>query len=252
MYIAQISDLYIAPKNDETANAIKMVTNLKKCIAHINKRTVKPDLVLITGNITNNGSVDACIHARELLDQLDCTYKLVPGPNDDRRITLSIFEHACANEVGGVLSYVVNDYPLRLIGLDSMGHNGTGGFICPKRQDWLYGNLAEMPSQATLIFMHHSPINLGVSEIGEEPLGNALQLGQIISSFTNIKGIICGHVNFASHTSWHGTVISTAPSMGIPLAHDSVEDVDDAPAYNMHHFTKNEDLVSRTIYLRRC
>lgn len=245
MHIIHISDLYIGEKDGQNLDAVKMAENLLTTIAHINQLTPQPDLVLITGNITNNGSVESATHAREILDTLTSPYKLVCGPNDDRRTTLAVFDHACGNEVGGVVSYMVEGFPLRLIGLDSLGHNGTGGHICQKRLNWVNDRLEENQTQPTLIFMHHPPMKLGMDNVDAGGFNNAEYLGQIVNHYSNIKGIICGHLNFACHAGWNETTVSVAPSMGMASVLDDAK----APAYNLHHFTEDGDIVSRTVYL---
>ncbi len=252
MRIVQISDLNIGAKGDENPAAKKMAENLQLTIANVNQLTPKPDLVLINGNITNDGSPESAAHARELLDTFEMPYKLVCGPQDDRRTTLGVFEHACANEVGGVVSYMVEGFDLRIIGLDSLGHNGTGGHICQKRLNWVNERLAENQTKPTLIFMHHPPMKLGMQAADAEGFNNADVFGQLVQHYSHIKAIFSGHVNFASHTCWNETVVSTAPSMGMESALDTMETgeaVSGAPAYNIHHYTEFGDLVSRTVYL---
>ena len=240
MRIIHISDLNIGPKGDDAPARQKMAANLTDCVAHVNQLDAQPDLLLITGNITDDGSLEAAQHAREILDTLNCPYKLVCGPQDDRRTTLAVFDHACANEVGGVVSYLVEGYDLRLIGLDSLGHNGTGGNICQKRLHWVNDHLAGNQTQPTLIFMHHPPLKLGIANVDADGFNNADIFGQMVKHYSNIKGILCGHINFACHAGWNETVVSTAPSMGMG---------DTAPGYNLHHVTEDGDLVSRTVYL---
>jgi 3',5'-cyclic AMP phosphodiesterase CpdA len=248
MRIVHISDLYICEKDSDDPAAIVMIENLRKCIAHFNALEPAPDLLLVTGNITSNGSIESAMHARELLDTLDFPYKLVCGPNDDRRTTLTVFDHACGNEVGGVVSYMVEGFALRLIGLDSLGHNGTGGHICQKRLNWVNDRLAENMTQPTAIFMHHPPMKTGIAKIDEDGFNNAEYFGQLVAHYSHIKAIFCGHINFACHTGWNETVVSSAPGMGInPMLDD--EGVADTPAYNLHRFTEYGDVISRTIYL---
>lgn len=248
MQIIQISDLNIGEKGDDHPERLKMADNLLECIKHINQLTPQPDLLLITGNITHDGAPASAIHAREMLDTLNCPYKLVCGPQDDRRTTLAVFDHACANEVGGVVSYMVEGFELRMIGLDSLGHNGTGGHICQKRLHWVNDRLAENPDQPTLIFMHHPPMKLGMPAVDADGFNNAEVFGQLVKYYSNIKGILCGHINFACHAGWNETMVSSAPSMGMEPALD-VAVGGKAPAYNLHHFTQDGDLISRTVYL---
>ena len=59
MLIAQISDSHIARWGRKTFGIAPMAENLALCIDHINQLEPKPDLVLMTGDITNEGLLEA-------------------------------------------------------------------------------------------------------------------------------------------------------------------------------------------------
>ena len=248
MRIVQISDLHIGKKGDDSPDAAKMLANVVSTVAHHNRLDPLPDLVVINGNVTAHGTLDASQHARELLDELHCTYKLVPGPNDNRQTLFDTFaDKATANEVGGVLSFLVDDFPIRLIGLDSLGHHGTGGRVCPKRLNWLNIHLSSDTQVPTVIFTHHVPMQIGEPAVDAGGFDNGDNLGMVVAQYDNVCCILCGHINLATHTAWNGTIVTSAPSMGMPSALDG--DQTPAPAYHLHQMGEHGDLVTRTVYV---
>ncbi len=64
-------------------------------------------------------------------------------------------EHAYLPKAG-FLQYVVEDWPLRLIALDTLVEGKGHGVLCPERLDWLEARLGES-DRATMLFMHHPP-----------------------------------------------------------------------------------------------
>lgn len=248
MRIVQISDLHIGEKGDDSPVSVKMLANVVKTITHINQLDPQPDLVVINGNITSNGTIEASMNAREVLDALNCPYKLVPGPNDERQNLFGTFaDKATANEVGGVLSYLVEGFPMRLIGLDSLGHHGVGGRVCPKRLNWLNTHLSSDTSVPTIIFTHHVPMKTGAAAADADGFENGENLGAVVAQYSNINRILCGHINLATHTAWQGTIVTSAPSMGMPSGLEEGEAP--APAYHLHQMGEHGDLVTRTVFV---
>ena len=256
MLIVQISDLHIVEKGQKTLGIAPMAQNLQKCVAHINQLNPKPDLVLATGDITNDTSLEQAQYARQLLDQLNCPYFIIPGNHDNRQVLLDVFgESICPGNVDGMINYVLEDYPIRMIGIDSTKPKTVGGDMCQKRLQWLDDRLAEDTQKPTIIFMHHPPIKVGVLEADFDGFAGADMLGEIIEKHTNIERIICGHIHLPTHTKWHGTIISTAPSMGMQLGLDltmekASEFILEAPGYQLHHLTEHGDIITHTVYVR--
>lgn len=256
MLIAQISDTHIPKRGEKTCDVAPMAENLARCIDHINRCDPKPDVVLVTGDITSTGDIAEAEHAADLLARLDCPFYIIPGNHDDPRILRAAFdERDYPAGYQGFSNYVIEDFDIRMIAMDSTVPGCPGGEVCGARAAWLDARLSEAMGQPTLIFMHHPPVKCGVLETDIDGFAGVDLLADIVKKYNNIERIACGHIHLPIHVRWHGTIVSTAPSMGMQLGLDLTlqrpsEFILEAPAYQLHYWTPQKDLVTHTVYVR--
>lgn len=256
MLIAQLSDLHIAGWGKKAYGVAPTAENLARSIDHINQLNPKPDLALVTGDITCGGLMEEAERAANLLDKLRCPYYIIPGNHDDRAVLWSVFGgQACPSRADEFLSYVIEGYEVRLVAMDSTIPGAPGGEICEFRSEWLDRRLSEAGHKPTLVFMHHPPIKCGVSETDIDGFIGADRLGAVVEKYTSIERIVCGHIHLLVHARWCGTVISTAPSMGMQLVLDlslqrDSEFVLDTPAYQLHYWGPEKNLITHTVDVR--
>jgi 3',5'-cyclic AMP phosphodiesterase CpdA len=256
MLIAQISDLHIAGWGKKTYGIAPMAENLERCVDHINQLASTPDVVIVTGDIAMNGLAEEVHRAEKILRKLRMPFYVIPGNHDDRSTLWSVFGgQACPARVDAFIHYVIDDYDVRLIGIDSTIPDGPGGEICEKRAEWLDARLSEEKEKPTAIFMHHPPVKCGVLETDMDGFVGADRFGDIVEKYTNIERIICGHIHLQANVRWRGTVVSTAPSTGMELVLDLTlknesEFILTDPGYQLHYWTPQRDLVTHTIYVR--
>ncbi len=253
MLIAQISDTHIAGPGLKACGIAPMAENLARCVESINSLTLKPDLVLLSGDVTNDFSRAQAMHAASILDALECPYYLVPGNHDDRDVLWDVFGGAaCPSKSGGFINYVIDGGALRIIALDSLWQGEPGGMMCKVRAAWLHDCLVQGGTQPTVIFMHHPPLKCGVPETDQDGFAGADMLGDIVAEFPNIERILCGHIHLLTHARWRGTVVTTAPSMGMQLTLDLTQAKPSRfllsdPAYLLHHWTPDWALITHTV-----
>ena len=255
MLIAHISDLHIAGWGKKAYGIAPTAENLACCVDHINQLKPAPDLVLVTGDITYSSLLEEVERAASILAQLHYPFYILPGNHDDRSSLWSVFGgQACPAMDQGFINYVIEGYPLRLIGVDSTVPGEPGGEICKIRAAWLDERLAEASEQPTIIFIHHPPVKCGVLETDEDGFIGADLLGNIVEKYPNIERILCGHIHLTTHVRWRGTVVSTAASMGLQLLLDLTLKLPssfytDAPCYQLHYWSPDQQLISHTVSL---
>lgn len=259
MLIAQISDLHISAVNKKTYGVAPMSEYLQHCISHINQLNPKPDLVLVTGDITSAGKAEEFEQAVSLLSQLIAPYYVIPGNHDNKLNLINAFKdvpcmsaHIASEASKEFINYVINDYDVRLIAIDSTSINEPGGEICETRATWLQECLALEPEKPTVIFMHHPPLQLSIPESNLDGFIGANRLGDIVEQNPNIERILCGHVHRSTFSRWRGTIVSTAPSIGMELHLDLTMKQESqfslqTPEYQLHHWTAEKNLISHTV-----
>ncbi|MFT4742539.1 MAG: Icc protein [Yoonia sp.] len=253
MLIAQISDTHLSERGQKTCGVAPMADNLRRCVESINAFDPTPDVVLLSGDVTNNFAVTEAELAVEILAGLAMPLFVVPGNHDDRAVLADVFGPArCRLSEAGFVDYVIEGYALRIIALDTLHAGYPGGQFDTSQRDWLRARLDEAPDQPTLIFAHHPPLKLGVPETDQDGFVGVDALGDLIAEYTNIERFLCGHVHLHTNTRWRGTMVTTAPSIGMQLALN-LKDASDSkflladPAYLLHCWTDEQSLITHHI-----
>lgn len=255
MLIAQISDTHIRPEGCLAYRRVDTAAFLARAVDHLRRLVPRPDVVLATGDLVDVGLREEYEHLRRLLAPLPMPVFLIPGNHDAREPLRQVFaDHAYLPRNGEFLHYVVEGYPVRLIGLDTLVPGEVGGRLGEARLHWLDQRLAEAPERPTLIFMHHPPFRTGIARMDTVGLADADAFGAIVERHRQVEAIVCGHLHRPIHTRWRGTVVTTAPSPAHQVALDVRESGDlrwvlEPPAVLLHLWRSGHGLVTHTSYV---
>ena len=163
MLIAQLTDLHLRPPGRAAYRVAE--TNMLTERAFNKLRTLRPqpDVVVITGDMTDCGLAEEYALLRTLLSALPMPVFMVPG-NHDRRDNLkaAFSDWPTIAADPDFVQFVVDDYPLRLIGLDTVVEKSGAGALCERRLAFLSEALEAEPKRATVVFMHDPPFDCGI------------------------------------------------------------------------------------------
>jgi 3',5'-cyclic AMP phosphodiesterase CpdA len=253
MLIAQISDLHV--RGDHTPANTHVPTNalLEACVAHLNALDPRPDVVLATGDLTDLGRDQDFALLREILAPLAMPVFMIPGNHDDRAGLRRAFPEAShlAAEPDWI-QYTVEDWPVRLVALDTVDPGEPHGRLCAARLAWLDARLAEQPERPTVLFMHHPPFKTGIAHMDDINLiEGAEALGAIVRRNEQVERVLCGHVHRPIQLRWHGTIASVAPSPAHQVMLDLRSEGPAAfklepPACQLHLWRDDQGIVSHT------
>ncbi|MBT5050665.1 MAG: phosphodiesterase [Rhodospirillaceae bacterium] len=250
MIIAQISDTHILAKSSAHAMAASRAENLRQCVADINRQGV--DVVVHTGDSVQDGIAEEYAHLRGILADLEAPLFLIPGNRDRHDALRSALDHFSYLPMNGdFLHYVIEDYPMRLVALDSVVTGERKGVFCARRLAWLEETLSQEPHRPTLLFMHHPPFDIEPHYVGGyRNQQEANDLAAAISRHSQVKRLLCGHVHFMHRAPWGGAEATTMPSVAVDLRKTVGEVIDEAieeaPLYLLHVVSNDGSLVSRT------
>ncbi len=251
MKIAQISDLHIVAEG-KTLGVAPMAENLAKVVAHING--LKPDIVLVSGDIANEGRLDEVVRAAEILAKLDAPFYVTPGNHDNRGALQQGLPAAVlpAREAGH-LSYTLDFPHVRILALDSSDPDVSNGRICRDRAAWLAAELAAS-SKPAVIFMHHPPIKFAVDETDKPPMEGADLLAEVVAQHSHIERILCGHIHLFAQALWQGRLVCSAPSLGMRLNWSPSSDkassfLRSPPAFLWHMYNADKVMITHAFSL---
>jgi len=219
--VVQLSDTHIS------LDAPQRTRDLENCINAINELQAQPDLVIHTGDIANRGSSEEYQIARQALSKLDAPYCVIPG-NRDRRVELAselASEHYELSEQGWI-QYSIERYPVRLIMVDTLNEQSNKGQLCSERLGHLKTMLSADTSKPVAIFLHHAPFEaVGIPDPFQyDDWDDVEQLSSLLSQFTNIQGMYCGHVHRFMDGTVGGVKASAISCMASDLRRGKVTD----------------------------
>jgi 3',5'-cyclic AMP phosphodiesterase CpdA len=214
MLIAQISDLHIRMPGQKAYRVVETDRFLPPAIQAINALDPQPDIVIASGDLVDFGRPPEYAHLRGMLDSLSVPYFLLAGNHDERvQLMQSFGDLPYVRQAGEFLQYTVEDYPLRLVTLDTVVPGASHGELDAGRLAWLADRLAEQPGRPTVIAMHHPPFATGVEHMDEIGLlRGAPELEALVARHPNVERILCGHLHRTIFRRFGGTVASTCPS----------------------------------------
>ncbi|MCT7374113.1 phosphodiesterase [Chelativorans salis] len=216
MLVAQISDLHIKPRGRLAYGHADTAAALKRCVAEIGRLPQKPDLVLMSGDLTDEGTVEEYAHLLDLLAPLKQTILAIPGNHDEREAMRAAFARRGFLPENGYLHFAYDDpaFPIRIIGLDTIVPGRSGGLLCQERLSWLEARLAEQPERPTLIAMHHPPFSTGIAHMDAIGLEGKEGFAEIVRQHPSVELVTCGHVHRLVRASVGGrpTLICPGPA----------------------------------------
>jgi 3',5'-cyclic AMP phosphodiesterase CpdA len=240
MLIAQISDLHFLPAGMLAFGKVDVAGCLERAIAHLNALEPAPDLVLITGDLTDDGDDAAFAELVAMLATLDAPCYPLPGNHDPREAMRRAFAHLGCLPTRGRLCYTVDDFPIRIVALDSLVEGRPYGMLGPEQLAWLDARLKERPKKPTLVALHHPPFKTGIGHMDRSMLRDAEELAAVIARHPQVERVLCGHVHRPVQQRFAGTIAQIAPGVAhqiqLVLGEERGPWICEPPAMLLHHW----------------
>ena len=257
MLLAQISDLHIKRPGGLAYRRVDTAAYLARCVASLNALVPRPDAVIITGDLVDQGDPQQYEHLKTLLAPLELPYFLLVGNHDDRAALRAVFPDRAELHSGGeFVQYAFDVGALRVIALDSLEPGKSGGTLCDARLAWLETQLDAASGKPTIVALHHPPFACGIGHMDElrlDPVASA-RLAALIARYPNVERVICGHVHRPMFVRFGGTIASAVPAPAHQVALDLRDDAPSAfmmepPAYALHRYDPATGLVTHHAYV---
>jgi Icc protein len=211
--LVQLSDPHIVEAGELLLGGIDTASFLRAAVQHVNGLDPQPDLVLLTGDLVNEGRPAQYDHLGRLLEPLQAPYHLVPGNHDLTEDLREAFPLQVHGEPGGRADGVIEG-PLRVITLDSSRYPEPGGSLDAEQLEWLDQTLTSAPDQPAVVAVHHPPFATGIKHMDTMALdaASSAALASVIAEHPQVERVLSGHLHRSIGRRFAGTIALTAPS----------------------------------------
>ncbi|TCM19659.1 3',5'-cyclic AMP phosphodiesterase CpdA [Novosphingobium sp. PhB165] len=251
MLIAQVTDIHIGfdRGNPEEFNVRRLLAVLRR----IAEGPQRPDLLLLSGDLTEHGDAESYALLARLVEGCPIPVAPMTGNHDLRGPLLAAFPTCPSHD--GFVQYAIELKGLRVLVLDTLEEGRHGGGFCETRAAWLSAQLAGHPHAPTVIALHHPPFESGIAWLdcdAREPW--IARLAQALEGRRQVVGLLAGHLHRPIHTLWNGIPATVCGSSAAPVALDFTPAdpahpdkramiTDEPPVYALHRWD-GERLIS--------
>jgi len=204
--VLQLSDLHLrADPGDSLAS-------LRAAVEAVGALTDRPDALIVSGDLSDDGSERSYEQAAELLAELRLPTHVLPGNHDDRAAMRKVFGLAGAGDEP--IDYSAELGPLRLVALDSTLPGEERGGLSAATLSWLDGELALEPSRPTLLALHHPPFVTALPAFDEICLSAVERSGlaAVLERHPQVRRVVCGHIHRTITAELAGRAVLAIPS----------------------------------------
>lgn len=233
--IAQITDTHIGFEPEAGENEFNFV-RFRNVLGHLLSQSVLPDMLILSGDLTDGGQPDCYARIRSLVDDCPFPTYVIPGNHDSREEMLNAFPDCPTAD--GFAQFAIpcgaGADALRILCLDSFEPGRHGGAFCDVRAKWLSRELAAHPDTPTVLFIHHPPVVAGIDWMDPKPHEAWFKrFHETVAGHRQIISIQAGHLHRPLHSMVQGIPVSVtpavAPAVSLDLRPMDVETADQRP-----------------------
>ena len=237
MIIAQISDTHIAL---DTPDADRRIRDFEATIADINALDPTPDVIVHTGDVVHNGRQDEYKQSVVTLANARApTYAMVGNKDDRANFREAFSASGYLSPASRFIDYAIDDYPVRLLMLDTKSSHSNKGDFCQERIKRLINMIDADKSKPIAVFTHHPPFEV---QVGPDPLN--FETREIMSELRSalqhsgrVIAVFSGHVHRGTAGHVANITATVMPSIATTLRKgDYPDDLKTRPIYHLHRF----------------
>jgi 3',5'-cyclic AMP phosphodiesterase CpdA len=253
MLIAHLSDPHLRARGHLYQDLVDSNAMFLTAIRHLATLVPQPDLVLLTGDLVDEGTEAEYAVAAEMLARIPQPVLVIPGNHDEREGFRACLRHSPYLATSGPLHLTVGDQgAVRILGLDITVPGEHHGDADDAACLWLEERLEEEPGRPTIIMMHQPPFDSGISFIDASCCRQGARMAEIVSRYPAVERILCGHIHRFMQLRFGGTMLVTAPSTCTAIALRLQHRAEPAsfvepPAMLLHHWRPQTGLITHLV-----
>tara|TARA_R110000764_G_scaffold110472_2_gene196989 strand:+ start:53753 stop:54604 length:852 start_codon:yes stop_codon:yes gene_type:complete len=225
--ILQLTDSHLFAGDSGDLLGLDTLDSLNSVIDLVLGEISRMDLVLATGDITQDGSEDAYRRFIAASLRLPAPCHWIPGNHDNAVLMRQL------GAASGLSRDWVDIGNWRIVLLDSSVSGSVAGRLADNQLQRLDDALATAGERHILVCLHHHPVDIGCDWMQPIGLQNADALFSRFTEQTAVKAVLWGHVHQEFDGKREGVRLLASPSTCVQFAADSEDFATDtlAPGY---------------------
>lgn len=227
LLLVQLSDSHLFAEADGRLLGMDTADSLRQVVRQVLDEQLTIDLVLATGDLSQDGSVESYRKFRELTETIAAPTRWFPGNHDE----LAPMREVCGG--ADLLDPVVDLGGWRIILLDSTIPGAVPGQMSAEQLALLDEALNAARDRHVLVAFHHHPVPIGSQWMDRIGIRNPHDLFAVLDRHPQVRCLLWGHVH-QEFDRMHGDVrLLASPSTCVQFAPGSEDFCVDsqAPGY---------------------
>lgn len=244
--LVQLSDSHLFAAADGKLLGMNTHDSLQRVIERVLDEQPQIDLILASGDLSQDGSLASYQRFRQLHEQIPAPARWFAGNHDE----LPAMHTACADS--DLLQPIIDLGNWRIILLDTSIPGAVPGHCSAEQLALLEQALQTAGERHVLVSFHHHPVSIGCRWM--EPIGirNPEALFAVIDRYAQVRALLWGHIHQEFDQLRNGVRLLASPSTCVQFAPGSEEfQVDqEAPGYRwlrLHADGRLDTAVSRVV-----
>ena len=216
--VLQFTDSHLLADPNKVFLGIRPAETLDAVVELAFREHPDPDLILLTGDLAQDGAVDTYLQVKQRFSGLRARIGVIPGNHDRLERMLQAFNEPHM-QVGGRL--ISGNWQVLL--LDSTVRGKVGGTFDDSDLDELERLLSDDDERLTLVCLHHQPVPIGTGWLDTIGLEHPRAFLEVLDRHPRVKGVLWGHIHQQFDGHRHGIPLMATPSTSIqfkPLTED--------------------------------
>lgn len=212
--VLQLTDTHLCQSEGGTLLGMDTDRSLQAVIDLARRERPGVDLLLGTGDLSDNGCAEAYARLENYFEQFGCPYHWLPGNHDSRpemEQTATAPDRLCGE---------IRTPHWQVILLDSQIPGKVGGRLGAQELERLDSALAQASAAGlvSLVCLHHQPVAMGSDWIDEQMVSDAEAFWQVIDRHSSVKAVLWGHVHQECDRDRNGIRMLASPSTCVQFA----------------------------------
>lgn len=237
--IAQITDTHLFGDKNNSLLGVKTEESFSALLHHIKNNKTRPDMILLTGDLTQDGSEEGYIRLADQLSELEVPIYCIPGNHDNSSVMDKIYPRGM---ISTQKQLILDGWQLIL--LDSHVEGKVEGHLSKKELHFLEKCLKSYPDHAAIIVFHHQPVKIESEWLDKLGINNAEEFWTLLQQYPQVNAVLFGHIHqevvgIKNNIHYYSTP-STCIQFKGKCNHFALEEL--GPAYRMIELHPNKTL----------